>query len=213
MLRLSVAGPPTAQATGIPGIIAARDLCASKVAVTDALPKLVDSLSRNIKLNLGESGLDQSAPVEGAAAVQGCPVEARRLDWAEFSGVSPGCSGSEPLDQPLGVGCEDLRGNVDIVLGAEVIWAGCDPCPLVLTIRDLLKPGAGVDGGLAFILMPQGGRGAEVPLLACARDLGLELVSTENAPVDLGTPEIEKNSSSPVSGSAGHFNIHLFRRR
>ena len=103
----------------------------------------------------------------------------------------------------------------DVILAAEPIWAGCDPLPLVQTIRRCLLAGqrareengerrqgalicsddeandsgnsngdsdgdgnGNCGGGVCFIVMPRGGRGAEDALLAAGRAIGLHWAST-----------------------------------
>ena len=137
-----------AGSTGVPGLVAS--CCgARQVVLTDSLPKLVETLGRNVSLN---RVLVQRSGVKD--------ISTECLDWTEISA--------------RGVGENALpSGAFDVVLGSELIWAGVDPRPLVQAIGTLL-----CEQGVALILMPIGGRGAEALFIASVRENGLALETT-----------------------------------
>jgi hypothetical protein len=94
-------------------------------------------------------------------------------------------------------------GSADVVLGSEVIWKGCDPMPLVTTIHNLLVPRS----GRAFIILPDGGRGAEEHFLSAAASIGLYCESIRIGKLlDSG-----KVASNDEAGDDDVFYVHVFR--
>ena len=190
-----------AGSTGVPGLVVARYCGANRVVISDTLPRLLKSLERNIAL----SRLDQGKGADG------CDVSVQRLDWDDAA--------ASPEDLPKGL----ALGSVDVIIGAEVIWAGCDPVPLVQTIRDLLRPTQKTEekaagdgkfssrGGVAFILMPKGGRGGEAPLLEAAATVGLA-VETLVLPWALGDEAPCEATTQLAEGSSEEcWHLHVFR--
>jgi hypothetical protein len=170
--------------SGLPGIVLARDCGATHVLLTDKLPRLVSSLARNIclcGLNDAECTRDVSSLVDAGS----CEISAQCFDWA----AGPTSSGPFVVDDA----------SVDVIVGAELIWAGVNPVPLAATMKRLLRPSAKKafdgecpveslekqGGGVAFIIMPKGGRGVESQLLAAAAMEGLSC-ETVVLPWELG---------------------------
>mmetsp|Transcript_53801 Transcript_53801/g.106727 ORF Transcript_53801/g.106727 Transcript_53801/m.106727 type:complete len:355 (+) Transcript_53801:179-1243(+) len=185
---------------GVPGLVAARDCGACHVLLTDVQPRLLQSLARNAHL-CGLRVTDNAMDTAGGgfhSSDSSCRVSVQRLDWAETSDSNSVA----------------LNNNVDVILGAELIWRGDDPRPLVATIKRLLRPPSrDALGGVALILMPVGGRGAEASLLGEAFAAGL---SRET----LALPWAICNQSNvcedgPTGGNSGlndNWHLHIFRK-
>jgi hypothetical protein len=159
--------------------------------------------------SLAAAAAAEAAAGAAAAAAAACtPLLAARAD---AEAVALGCAAdvaardgadAEAVTEAGAMHTLDLTGTADIVLGAELLWAGCDPAPLVATIARCLRPrtrsgGAGVchgegngcgggnsaeeggssgGGGVCYLVMPRGCRGTEAALLACGRAAGLAWV-------------------------------------
>jgi hypothetical protein len=209
--------------SGLPGLVAARDCGASHVVLTDKLPKLLKSLVQNAHLcglrvtgddsgdEGGSGGSGKGGGVRAAASVQSetpCEVSVQHLDWAAATSIVDESGAS-------------LDGKVDVILGSEVIWKGVDPKPLFATVTRLLKKphvdsatGKKVEGGVALVLMPRGGRGAETQLLDEASTVGLSR-ETLTLPTSMGEEIGEMGHPTEecpsLSLNDDNWHLHMFR--
>ena len=174
--------------TGIPGIAAALTCRPSSVHLTEHEPRLIRSLEENVRLNrhkaeadcVSEGGGEGGGGGEGESGDVHCAfVEVGQLDWdalAEDVSGSAGAGGGIDGDGGRAQGGDAFKTphTFDLVIGAELIWAGCDPTGLCTTCQHLLAP-----DGTAIVLLPKGARGSEAAFFDGMAAQGLEVSTSE----------------------------------
>lgn len=197
--------------SGLPGIVACRDGDAASVVVTEAPIELAAMLRRSVALNV--VGHPTSARISVRRLVWRAPGSGRENESVgsgagvdNTKGRSVVETSSATINDTRYDGLQSVKAwkssvaeidlpsiPADVILAAEPIWAGCDPMPLVHTIKRCLLHGRGEhfqvhrpsehmeqgnnfsEGGygVCFIVMPEGGRGAEDELKAAGTEVGL----------------------------------------
>lgn len=158
--------------SGVPGLCISHVYQNSLVVLSDAQSTLIGGLEQNIRLNDLRSASDDSD----------C-VSAQILNWNDHEQADFGVKWNVSNSRN-----ESELGKADVIIGAELLWAGCDPVPLLMTISKCLDS----HHGIAYILMPKGGRGVEVSFLDTSTKLGFKVETVELGPMDSwlnGPPE------------------------
>jgi hypothetical protein len=172
--------------TGLPGLALASIRHPQHVYLTESKTRLVETLRRNVELNF---------IIESTITVT-------KLDW-------------DDSNDDESAEAHKNRGSIDVILGAELLWAGFDPCPLVRLIHRTLEPTSGV----AYVLMPSGGRGAEGAFVQAVADACLEL---ETVVLCAGWDRVDGSTKFSLSASSGQsdltgdcslYHIHVIRHR
>lgn len=127
--------------SGLPAVASALSGRAVSVIASDSRSSLLTSLQRNFQLNSLEVS---SAADLSIGELVGLEIGHLLTLFLEGNFVIP-------LDWDRPETYSHLSGSIDLVLGAELLWAGCDPQPLVSCISGILSP-----TGVACVLLPDG---------------------------------------------------------
>lgn len=185
--------------SGVPGICIAHAYPNASVVLTDAQTVLIRGLEQNIKLN--QSSINN--------------LSAQLVDWNHHDQSN---FKIELWNNNTSNNTNTLDVRADVIIGAELLWAGCDPIPLIKTINKLLNP----QNGVAYILMPQGGRGIEILFLETCKLLGFHVETVILGPLDswngisvetLGDDTIPPLSQLNLNQQEGVeiFQVHILR--
>jgi hypothetical protein len=176
--------------SGVPGICVAKMYPNASVVLSDAQSTLIQGLRQNIRLNDCDDR-----------------VSAQIINWNEHESPDFGVKWSDSSTPVIG----DEIAKADILIGAELLWAGCDPHPLLLTISKLLNH----DGGTAYVLMPKGGRGIEASFFEALSSLNFHcetvILGTLAAWEGSSFPRLESREAEKDDCSAGEevFQVHI----
>lgn len=156
--------------SGVPGLCVARVYPNASVVLSDAHATLIRGLEQNLLLNgFGEAAANPYTSVEATR------ISAQVLNWNHHEQPTFGIKWNNSLNSN-----EEECTKADIIIGAELLWAGCDPEALLQTICKLLD----TDHGVAYILMPKGGRGVEVEFLNMAAQFGFQIETVALGPFE-----------------------------